>query len=555
MKRKLTLPLLIIVVLALAIVMPTSAQSGPVELLPAGDAPAGDMMQENTGLWFVEFNSKPLADGGSIADLNSDRVNFNKAAKAARLEYTTRYDFKTLWNGISLQLTKGDAAKLTGVAGVKAIYPVVTIAAPQGEPVLDPDLATALSMTGADIAQNTLGYTGQGVRVAVMDTGVDYDHPDLGGCFGAGCRVAFGTDLVGDAFNADPSSPAYNPVTTPDALPDDCNGHGSHVAGIIGASGDPSTGGARGVAPGVTFGAYRVFGCAGSTTADIMIAAMEAALADDMDVLNMSIGSAFQWPQYPTGEAATRLVNKGVVVVASIGNSGADGLYSAGSPGLGSKVIGVASFDNSHVELATFTVSPDNTPIGYANAAAAPPAPTSGTLPLARTGTPTTNGDGCVNAPAPGSMTGKAVLIRRGSAATTCGFYDKALAAQNAGAAAVILYNNVAGRFSPTVAGAVPITIPVVAISDTEGVLINNRIAAGGATMTWTANTGTFVNPTGGRISSFSSYGLSPDLAFKPRRARWSDPLHLSAGKGRLRHHQRHVDVLPACGGWCCAPA
>ena len=65
----------------------------------------------------------------------------------------------------------------------------------------------------------------------------------------------------------------------------------------------------------------------------------------------MSIGSAFQWPQYPTAVAASRLVKKGMVVVASIGNSGANGLYSAGAPGLGKDVIGVASFDNTHVLL------------------------------------------------------------------------------------------------------------------------------------------------------------------------------------------------------------
>ncbi len=242
-----------------------------------------------------------------------------------------------------------------------------------------------------------------------------------------------------------------------------------------------------------------------------MIAAMERALAEGMHILNMSIGSAFQWPQYPTAAASDRLVNKGMVVVASIGNSGANGLYSAGSPGLGSKVIGVASFDNSHVALAIFTISPDNTAIGYGVAAAAPLPPTSGTWPMARTGTSASTADACSALPA-GSLTGKATLIRRG----TCTFYTKAYNAQQAGAAAVVLYNNSAGRFSPTVAGTPAITIPVVAISDTEGVLINNRLAAGPVDMTWTDQFGTFVNPTGGLISSFSSYGLSPDLALKP---------------------------------------
>jgi len=228
-------------------------------------------------------------------------------------------------------------------------------------------------------------------------------------------------------------------------------------------------------------------------------------------VLNMSIGSAYQWPQYPTAVAANRLVNKGMVVVASIGNNGPNGLYAAGAPGLGEKVIGVASYDNTHVALTTFTVSPDATPIGYANASGSPPAPLSGSLPMDKTGTPSTPNDGC-NALPPGSMAGKAVLIRRG----TCSFFIKASNAMNAGAAAVVLYNNSAGRFSPTVAGTPPITIPVVAISDTEGVLINDRIAAGATTMTWTDQTGLFLNPTGGLISSFSSYGLSPDLSVKP---------------------------------------
>ena len=157
-----------------------------------------------------------------------------------------------------------------------------------------------------------------------------------------------------------------------------------HVAGIVGANGT-----VKGVAPGVTFGAYRVFGCDGSTTTDIMIAAMERALADGMHVLNMSIGSSFQWPQYPTAQAADRLVNKGVVVVASIGNSGTNGLYAAGAPGAGQEGDrrGVVR-QHASSSSATFTVSPDDRPIGYiprdgARRCRRP----SGSFPMARTGT------------------------------------------------------------------------------------------------------------------------------------------------------------------------
>ena len=503
----------IILLLSMAfapLAVPAAAQEGATEVVPLMSPPSGEtgeMTNETPVSWFVELANAPTADGGSLALTQADKANFRSAARKAGLQYSERFAFDTLWNGLSVSLASPSGlAQLSRIPGVTAIYPVVDITLPPTTSI-DPDLASALAMTGADVAQSELGFSGAGIRVAVMDTGVDYDHPDLGGCFGPGCRVETGWDFVGDAFNADPTSPSYNPVAVSDPDPDDCNGHGTHVAGIVGADGD-----VVGVAPGVTFGAYRVFGCEGSTTSDIMIAAMERALADDMDVLNMSIGSAFQtWPQYPTAAAADRLVNKGMVVVASIGNSGANGLYSAGAPGVGNKVIGVASFDNSHVALATFTVTPAGITAGYGDAAGAPLAPTSGSLTLARTGTPSSPADGC--APhAAGSLAGTAVLIRRG----TCSFHIKALNAQNAGAAAVILYNNVGGRFSPTVAGTPAITIPVVAVSDTEGVAINNAIAAGPQTLNWTDQTGSFANPIGGLISSFSSYGLNAELTVKP---------------------------------------
>jgi len=104
-----------------------------------------------------------------------------------------------------------------------------------------------------------LGFTGKGVRVGIIDTGIDYNHPDLGGGFGPGLRVAFGFDFVGDAYDG-----SNTPI--PDPFPDDCDGHGTHVAGIVGANGAVT-----GVAPGVTFGAYRVFGCEGQAESDVII--------------------------------------------------------------------------------------------------------------------------------------------------------------------------------------------------------------------------------------------------------------------------------------------
>ncbi len=506
-KRLVFSSLLILALFATMIQPATANDGGPLEpLYPVYSTDTGEMIDETPQLWFVEFNGSPTADGGRLTTIRAEKQNFRVNANRAGVEFTERYSFERLWNGISIQISPTELPKLFRIPGVKAIYPVETILLPEPVDNPSPELISALAMTGADIAQSEMGFTGKGVKVAVMDTGIDYNHPDLGGCFGSGCRVFTGWDFVGDLFNADPTSPTYNPIAVPDPDPDDCGGHGTHVAGIVGANGV-----IKGVAPEVSFGAYRVFGCQGSTTSDIMIAAMERALDDGMQVLNMSLGSAFQWPQYPTAQAADRLVKRGMVVVASIGNSGANGVYSAGTPGLGNQVIGVASFDNTDIFLPLFMISPDGTAIGYAPATGSPLPPTSGSFPMSRTGTVTSTADACAALPA-GSLNGTVALIRRGG----CTFYTKAFNAQSAGAIGVVLYNNVAGRLSATVAGTPAITIPVVTVSDTEGALINSRLASGAVNLTWSDQSGSFPNPTGGLISSFSSYGLAPDLSVKP---------------------------------------
>ncbi|HNK63199.1 MAG TPA: S8 family serine peptidase [Anaerolineales bacterium] len=474
---------------------------------PALSAETGEMTNETPSLWFVELSGAPTSEGNSSLAVESEHKKFRDEAKKENIKYEEEHSYASLWNGFSVSATTAELGKLSRMPGVVGIYPVMKISVPETySSNLDPELFSALALSGADVAQSELGFTGKGIKVAVMDTGIDYNHPDLGGCFGPGCRVAMGWDFVGDDYNADDTSPSYNPVPNPDPYPDDCNGHGTHVAGIIGANGS-----VVGVAPEVTFGAYRVFGCDGSTNDDVMLAAMERAYHDGMQVLNMSIGSAYEWPQAPTAVAASRLVKKGMVVVASIGNSGANGLYAAGAPGLGENVIGVASFDNTTITQPAFSISPDGALVGFNPATAAPLPPTSGIYPITRTGTTTSTTDGCAALPA-GSLDGQIALIRRGG----CTFFVKAFNAQSAGAAGVILYNNAAGGLNPTVAGAAPITIPVVAITQADGALINSRLDAGSVDLTWGTETFTVPSTTGGLISSFSSYGLSPDLALKP---------------------------------------
>jgi minor extracellular serine protease Vpr len=481
------------------------AQPLPIETpFPAADA--STQADETASAWFVELQGTPVADGGSPATLAQEKQAFRAAAKKAGVRLQERFSYEQVWNGVSVQVPPGDVAKLARMAEVKNLYPVVSLSLPDVTVDPTPELSTAITMTQADIARSELGLTGRGIFVAILDTGIDYDHPDLGGCFGPGCRVAFGFDYVGDAYNNDSADPLYDPIPKPDALPDDCNGHGTHVAGIVGANG-----GVMGVAPDVTFGAYRVFGCNGSTDADIMVAAMEQIAKDGAHVVNISIGSAFQWPAYPTAQAVDRLVNKGVVVVTSAGNSGANGAWAVSAPGVGQKAIATASFVNLTLKAPVFTVSSDGRKVGYSPATGGTAIPFSGTHPLARTGTQTSAADGC-SALAPGSLTGKVALIRRG----TCGFHDKARNAQAAGAIGVVIYNNQAGTVTPNVTGAVAINIPVVAITSADGNEIDTRLAAGAVDLTWTSETIESAISNANLIAGSSSYGMSPDLTLKP---------------------------------------
>jgi minor extracellular serine protease Vpr len=498
----------------------------------------GGAANETATKWFVELASPPAVKGTSRAVLKAERDAFRANAAADGVKLTERYAYDSLWNGVSVSIAPSQVASLSSVQGVKAVYPVETLSLPDlvsehgGSNI---DLKNAVGLTGADIAQNELGLDGSGVTIAIMDSGLDYTLPEFGGCFGPSCKVRGGFDLVGDTYNATETSPAYQPVPHPDANPLPCNpddadraevlgagtsdaAHGTHVAGIAAADGRGHTadGQVVGVAPGAQLLAYKVFGCNGGTDSDVMIHAMELALADHADVLNMSIGAAFtNWPQYPTAVAADNLVDAGVTVVASIGNSGANGgqLWSAGAPGVGRNVIGVASFDNTKATLPAFDVG--GTMYTYNRAAGSlATVPQSGSGELVATGTPETANIGCA-APLSSALSGKIALIRRG----TCGFYNKAINAQRAGAIGVVLYNSAPGAFSPTVTpvppGAEPVTIPVAAISQADGTSIYNDLATN-HTLTWTDQVLETPLATAGLISDFSSFGTDAELGLKP---------------------------------------
>ena len=203
-------------------------------------------------------------------------------------------------------------------------------------------------MTGVDKLHNE-GLIGTGVKVGIIDTGVDYTHPALGGCFGPGCKVAGGFDFSGEDPNA--IVPGISNLClrlTPDPDPLDCQGHGTHVAGILAADARHANASQPfvGVAPGATIMAYKTTVCNGSSADDAVVAAMARAHDDKVDIVSMSLGRVAGWPEAAVTTLANRLVQNGIFVSLSAGNTGDAGLFDAATPASGRNVLAVAEVDN-----------------------------------------------------------------------------------------------------------------------------------------------------------------------------------------------------------------
>ncbi|MCD0168924.1 S8 family serine peptidase [Deinococcus sp. 23YEL01] len=489
--------------LSLALILGACGNSAPTATAPASTNRVSTLktMPNEQTLWFVELTGDPTAL--SVQSVSSQQAGFRAQAAQQGIRYQEVRSFQTLFNGFSVQASEAEINRMGRLPGVLGVYPVGVIQKPQVQRDLSadlrPDMFSAINMTGASFAQNELGLTGKGVKVGVIDTGVDLEHPAFAG------RVVAQYDFVGDDYD-------FGLTPKPDPIADDCGGHGTHVAGIVG--GADASRNFKGVAPEVSFGAYRVFGCDGSTSEDIMIAAMEQAYKDGMQVVNLSIGSAFtNWESAPSAKVGSRMVKKGMIVVASAGNSGANGQYSMGGVTMGDNVISVASVSNTEIEVSNFVLS-DGSSVGYVTGDGPPAAKSDVTLAITKKPghTPTTTNDGCTASGgfAAGSLTGKAVLIQRGA----CTFLEKATNAQNAGASAVVLYNNTAGYQVPGGLNS-SLTIPVVSVSRADGIKIDGLIASG-VSLTFKAGKISIPSPTANTLDTFTSYGMSAELELKP---------------------------------------
>jgi hypothetical protein len=326
------------------IVLPPVASAGaavpPVSRIGEG----GDVHDMNVdgGLerYIVELAAPPAARVGASA----------AAAQAATVRSqlaTLREDLERIAGGTRHASEAGTAAKsgwhlgheyVLTFAGASIAIPPEAAAAVRALPYvakLHPDLPVhAYSEPGiykvrAREVWTDLGNRGEGTVVSIIDTGIDYTHPAFGNGFGPGHRVMGGWDFVND-----------------DGDPMDDHGHGTHVAGIVGADSPELTG----VAPAVRFLAYKVLGATGSGSTSNIIAAIERSAdpngdgdtSDRADVANLSLGGS-GGPDDPSSRAVDGATALGVVVVVAAGNAGR--FHSIGSPGAARSAITVGASD------------------------------------------------------------------------------------------------------------------------------------------------------------------------------------------------------------------
>lgn len=489
-----------------------------------GDAPIETATKKGVK---YEKLAKSERKGLEIAAKNKQKNAKNKIrGKKVNIEYL--HEFNTVVNGFSANIKYGDIAKIKEIPEVKEVY----FATEYRIPTEEPEMKYSKELVEAQQAWRNFGYDGNGMVVGIIDSGIDPNHKDfiisnlstLKLTENKVNEVINEYELPGQYFNEKIPYGWNYMDETPVILDGNPNTdmHGMHVAGTVGANGNEETDGIKGIAPEAQLLALRVFGENTSTTySDIYIKAIDDAIKLGVDVLNMSLGAPAGFVDHdsPEQRAVKRAVDNGVVVSISAGNSNyfGNGFFYpyasnpdygvVGTPSVSYHSTSVASFENSFMDVDAVEVSIDG---GKAETvmflSAGQNAPTVGEsfeLVYAGLGYPEDF--------AGKDLDGKYALVQRGE----IGFIDKALNAQNAGAAGIFIYNNTDGTVN--MASDPAIVIPQLFMLKSDGDRFASALQEGQAvTVNFNGGKMTIPNIEAGKMSSFSSWGTTPNLDFKP---------------------------------------
>ncbi|MCH7977835.1 MAG: S8 family serine peptidase [Acidobacteria bacterium] len=444
---------------------------------------------------------------------------------------TVQAQMDTVFNGMAVTLRPQDVPAVMQFAEVEEVIPSIRY-----YKALD----TALPLAGVpqawmDPSVGGEGNAGKGVKIAIIDTGIDTSHPmfqdpslalpDSFPRFTPASADCPGSD---EDYTNSKVIVARNYVSllgTPDPNCDaeDRDGHGTFVAAI--AAGNRVTGPSAsiaGVAPRAFLGSYKVFGTPGfNDTASLgaIVKAVEDAVNDGMDIINMSLGSTSSaLPSNDTlSQSVATAVLDGVTVVTAAGNQG-PGTGTIGSPGISPDAITVGGTTNSRTFANPLRIAaPGGVPTELEQLAALPGngpplAATVGPAPLLDVASVSSSDKACSQFPLD-LLAGALVLISRGN----CNFSEKILNAYLAGAIGVVIFNNQLNQ-PPIAMDVQNITqIPAVMIGNIDGLSLKQFLSTAGPDVT--ASIGAVqeaIPATPNRMSNFSSNGPSTDFGIKP---------------------------------------
>ncbi|MFD1609380.1 S8 family serine peptidase [Oceanobacillus luteolus] len=449
-----------------------------------------------------------------------------KKIKAKELQ-----EFTTVVNGFSIEVKQADLEKIVDLPDVKAIHVVNEYERPE----VEQDMIYSKELVQAQQAWRDYGFKGEGMVVGVIDSGVDPTHRDMilsdnetGKLTESFVNDVIAAENLPGQYYTEKVPYGYNYMDENDEIREihaNANYHGMHVAGTVGANGDEENGGILGIAPEAQILALKVFGNdpdMQSTFGDIYIKAIDDAIKLGADVLNMSLGSGagFVDPESPEQQAVTRAVENGVLMSISAGNSAlfGDGYYYPyasnpdygvnGSPGVAYDSLQVASYENDfmNVDALEYSIDDESKTAAFLSAGSTHPNDVDEKefeVVDAGLGLPEDFEDIDVE--------GKYALIQRGGNP----FTEKALNAQENGAVGAIIYNNTDGIVN--MASDPAITIPQLFMLKSNGDEIAAALQDGQAvTITFEGENATIENPDAGKMSEFTSWGLTPNLDFKP---------------------------------------
>ncbi|NED95120.1 S8 family serine peptidase [Phytoactinopolyspora alkaliphila] len=506
--------LILACVIGLALVAPQATGASPE---PGPDTRMIVLFEDEPAVAALDQAAVPDLAPAARARLDRHRASvravhhaFASATDDLDLEVRMRHEFTFLVNAVAVTVAESDVEALSALPGVSDVVPdgrvqaatdvsVPLIGAPEVWERSDPD--------GVNVR-------GEGTTVAVLDTGIDYTNPSLGGSFGPGNKVVAGYDYV----NGDDD-------------PMDDNGHGTHVAGIIAGDGD-----VVGVAPAASLTAYKVLGRDGGGWESDIIAALEDAVdpanPHRADVVNLSLGGVGDGTD-PLGAAASAAVDAGAVVVAAAGNSG-PGAQTVLTPAAADRVLAVGASTSGLSLPSARMASPREEPINAFRAphsASAPVEPVTGELVDVGNGTEADYDEA-------GDVTGKVVAYRaqlpQALRYVTPAMIEQAKLAEDRGAIGLLGYSESAGPFQLPEVGDEPagvlsggtVDVPLVPAGSEESFRMDSIVVMGLLDLQWPrlardlADGPVEITISGedvtDRVASFSSRGPTSRFTLKP---------------------------------------